>query len=298
MIQSIAITNHLNDRLIIDMRNPDYSTGFFVQSITGLEPVKANINISDYSMADGGAFNLARLPSRNIVLSLGFLDVGTPTIEEIRQSSYKYFPIKKKVKFEIFTDKRRCEIFGYIEKNENNIFSKNEGTVISIICPDPYFYSTDTNFNTTIFYGVVNSFEFPFSNESLSESLLTMGEIVNQQEANVIYTGDATVGVILNFYAHGDVSDISIYNMQTYEEMHVSIDLIAGDELFIYTSKGEKAIILLREGVYSNALGCLDISNSSWFQLSRGDNLFAYRAEVGSEYLQLKIMNRIVYEGV
>lgn len=298
MIQSIAITNHLNDRLVIDMKRPSYAKGFYIKNITGLDPVKANINISDYSIVDGGAFNSARLPPRNIVLRLGYLNVGTPTIEEIRQSSYTYFPIKKRVKLEIFSDRRKCEIYGYIEHNEIDIFSRDEGSVISIMCPDPYFYSIEDGENTTIFYSVVDQFTFPFSNESTTQSLIIMGAVTNQQEANVIYKGDANIGVTMDFYARGDVSNISIYNMVTREEMHLDIELIAGDELFVSTNKGSKSITLFRDGVYFNALVALDINNSVWFQLSKGDNLFSYEAEEGLEYLQLKIMNRVLYEGV
>ena len=53
MIQSIAVTNHLNDRLVIDLKRPSYTKGFYIKKITGLEPVKANINISDYAIVDG-----------------------------------------------------------------------------------------------------------------------------------------------------------------------------------------------------------------------------------------------------
>jgi len=297
MIQSIAVTNSLNNRLIIDMRSPDYSAGFFIQSITGLDPVKANINLSDYSGIDGASFNSARLPSRNIVLSLGFLDIGSPTIEEIRQTSYKYFPIKKKIKLEITTDKRKCEIYGYVEKNEINIFSKSEGSIISIICPDPYLYSSGS-INTTIFYGVVNNFEFPFSNESTVDSLITMGSIVNRQEANVIYTGDADTGITLDFYARGAVSTITVYNIYTREELHLNVSLVTDDELFVSTIKGNKYVTLLRNGTYYNYLGMLDIDNSSWMQISKGDNAFTYDAVEGVDNLQLKILNRILYEGV
>ena len=56
----------------------------------------------------------------------------------------------------------------------NQIFSAAmmETTQISIVCPDPYFYSAGPDgTNTTIFYGVEPLFEFAFSNESLTESL-------------------------------------------------------------------------------------------------------------------------------
>lgn len=52
-----------------------------------------------------------------------------------------------------------------------------------------------------------------------------------------------------------------------------------------------------RNGKTTNILNCLD-KNADWFQLAKGDNIFAYTAEYGSTNLQFKIENRIVYEGV
>ena len=55
--------------------------------------------------------------------------------------------------------------------------------------------------------------------------------------------------------------------------------------------------MLLRNGLYTNILNCLD-RDSDWFQLSKGDNLFAFVAEEGTSNLQFRIQNKIVYEGV
>lgn len=44
-------------------------------------------------------------------------------------------------------------------------------------------------------------------------------------------------------------------------------------------------------------LNALD-KESDWFQLTKGDNIFAYTADEGAENLQFKIENRIIYEGV
>lgn len=57
------------------------------------------------------------------------------------------------------------------------------------------------------------------------------------------------------------------------------------------------SLTLLRNGKTTNILNCLD-KNADWFQLAKGDNIFAYTAEYGSTNLQFKIENRIVYEGV
>ena len=190
-------------------------TGLIVTSITGLGPVKAEIKCTSIATSDGSIFNSARLGERNIVLKLQFLP--NPTIEETRLLTYKYFPIRKKVKLLIETDKRIAEIEGYVETNEPDIFSKNESTQISIICSDPYFYSAgEKGNNITVFYGVNNNFEFPFFNESCTESLIEFGIVAYSTERVINYSGDADIGVVIRVYFTGKVDNLSIYNVRVF----------------------------------------------------------------------------------
>lgn len=304
MIKSITVTNYLGDSIKLDLVRPEQS-GFIVTSVTGLGSGKANINMTEVATNDGGLFNSSRLPSRNIVISLKYL--WHDSIEDVRQLSYKYFPIKKKLTLLIETDNRQAEIDGYTETNEPTIFSKDEGSDISIVCPNPFFYSAGKDgINTTIFYGVEPLFEFPFSNESLYECLLEMGRIQNQTEKTIVYSGDAEIGVTIAIHAIGEARNITIYNTGTREIMRIDTDklkaftgsgIIPGDEIIICTVKGQKSITLLRNGKTTNILNCLD-KNADWFQLAKGDNIFAYTVEEGRANLQFRIENRIVYEGV
>lgn len=304
MIRAITVTNYLGDSIKLDLARPEQS-GFVVTSVTGLGSGKANINMTEVATNDGGLFNSSRLPSRNIVISLKYL--WHDSIEDVRQLSYKYFPIKKKLTLLIETDNRQAEIDGYTETNEPTIFSKDEGSDISIVCPNPFFYSAGKDgINTTIFYGVEPLFEFPFSNESLYECLLEMGRIQNQTEKTIVYSGDTEIGVTIVIHAIGEARNITIYNTGTREIMRIDTDklkaftgsgIIPGDEIIICTVKGQKSITLLRNGKTTNILNCLD-KNADWFQLAKGDNIFAYTVEEGRANLQFRIENRIVYEGV
>ncbi len=304
MIKSITVTNYLGDTIKLDLSRPEES-GFIVRSVTGLGPGKANINTTEVSTNDGSLFNSSRLPSRNIVMGLKYL--WKNSVEDVRQLSYKYFPIKKKLTLLIESDNRKAEIDGYVESNDPNIFSKDEDSDISIICPNPYFYSAGKDGkNTTIFSGVEPMFEFPFSNESLLERLLEMGTIQNQTEKIITYDGDLEIGITITIHAVGEASKIAIYNTGTREIMRIDTDklatftgsgIIAGDDIIICTVKGSKSISLKRVGKTTNILNCLE-RNADWFQLAKGDNLFAYTAESGSSNLQFKIENQIAYEGV
>ena len=296
------MTNYLGDSIELELKRPEKS-GFYIKSIDGLGPGKSDINVTDISTGDGGLFNSARLQPRNIVLTLGFL--MKQTIEDVRQSSYKYFPIKRGVNLRIETDNRTLEIDGYVESNEPNIFSENEDTDISIICPNPYFYSSGDG-NTTLFSGIEPMFKFPFSNESLTEKLIMMGSIENKSEQNIIYEGDVEIGITITIHAVGSASGITVYNINTREQMSINStkleqltgsDIVNGDDIIISTVQGSKSITLTREGATTNILNCLD-KNSDWFVLSKGDNIFAYTAEEGAQNLQFKVENKIAYEGV
>lgn len=307
MIYSIVVTNYLGDRIKLELGKPDVS-GFLIKSITGLGPAKANVNTTEVSTNDGSLFNSARLSQRNIVLDMVFINtVYGESIEDLRQKSYKYFPLKKSVELTIETDNRYVKTTGYVESNEPNIFSSQEGTQISIICPDPYFYSAgeDGN-NVTNFYSIDPMFEFPFSNESLDEPLLVFGEIQIKTEGVITYHGDSEIGVMIYIHAIGPATNINIYNTETREVIRINTEkissltgkgIVASDDIVINTAKGEKSITLIREGVSYNILNCLD-KNTDWFMLAKGDNIFAFTADSGVTNLQFRVENKVIYEGV
>lgn len=304
MIRSVTVTNYLGDSKVLELANPEPS-GFVIASIEGLGPVKSNINTTDLASNDGALYNSARLETRNIVFDIVFLEHST--IEETRQLTYKYFPIKKPVTLVFKVDNREAMTLGYVESNEPTIFSEREGCQISIICPDPYFYSTGEGGTTvTVFSGVQPNFQFPWSNESLEIPLIEMGIIENLKERTIYYTGDSETGVVIQIHAIGRADNITIYNTGTRETFTIDTDrlqaltgygIVAGDDIEISTLRGKKRITLLRNGIQTNILNCID-KNSSWFQLAKGDNVFTYIATYGSSNLQFKIISQIVYEGV
>lgn len=308
MIKRVSITNHLGESIKMELLRPETS-GFIIENIEGLGPAKANINFTTLATIDGAIDNSARLDYRNIVISLIFLE--NPTIEDTRLASYKYFPIKQNITFLIETDRRICETVGRVESNIPKIFSTSEtdreGCQISIMCPDPYFYSAGPNKLTqTVFFGAEPLFEFPFSNESLTEKLIEFGDIKNQTEGTVYYEGDADVGIIIRIHALGPVEGLKIYNLTKRQLLGISDDKLvaltgggiqAGDEIVLNTNRGMKSITLTRAGIVTNILNVLE-KPIPWFVLSKGDNIFAYRADSGISNLQFSIENQVLYEGV
>lgn len=304
MLNKVKITNSFDETLVLDLFYPG-TTGVVITKIDGLYPVSANINTTDILTMDGGIFNSARISSRNILFYLNFMTIQEKTVEEIRQEIYRFFPVKERIKIEVEADLASYYIYGYVEKDQIDIFSKQESTQISVICPDPYFRSSSEN--VTILHGLVPLFQFPFANESLTEKEITFGKIDKNYGATVIYNGYGEVGLTIILHATGKVENISIFNLTTRETMVIDTDrleeimgekgLLPGDTVTVSTEKGNKTITLSRNGIYTNIFNCVTV-DSDWFPFRRGVNRIAYNAEYGRMYLQVTVMNEVLYDGI
>jgi hypothetical protein len=294
-----------------------------VVGITGLDPPKADISISDIAAYDGSVFNSSRVSSRNIVINLIFSETK---VEYYRHESYRYFPIKRNITLDFVTDSRQLRISGYVESNEVGIFSKRQGCQVSILCPDPWFLSTRTSDTEQTFSNVESNFEFeyystesgiqkfeikPYDGDPVSDELgeyryiefSTMSPI---NSGMIMYDGDIEVGITIRLKILGSCGDLVIYNGSTIERMIISASIInritgnplnAGDELFITTMQGRKTARLLRNGKYKNVIAAID-KTSNWFKLAKGENLFIVTSNTGAGNVEMSVANQTLYEGI
>lgn len=321
MINVITVTNYRGESKRIELADPEQS-GFVIERIEGLGPVKAMVNLTEAGVIDGAFYNSARASYRNIVISLSFLPM--PEIEDTRRETYKYFPLKKPLTLRIETDKRNCRTIGYVESNEPDIFSSREGAQISILCPGSYFYADGDAGTSIIPFTDESAFEFPFSNESLTSKQIEFRTLQNGAHKNVRYYGDVETGVVIRIFATGEASGISFYNAETYERLQIDTQKLAsmmsgvgiqsGDELIISTLAGAKTATLLRDGKSHNILNCLYKEESivdpdtlqetirrsepDWFRVEKGGNEFAFEVQEGLSNLQIQMEIPTLYEGV
>lgn len=304
MIKSLTVTNYVGDSWEIELAKPE-KYGIAITDITGIDAVTADIYDQEMASSDGSIYTSSRATKRNIVISATLLPVTT--VEEVRHLLYKMFPVKHATTLRFETETRVCEINGYVESNAHVIFKEQVTIQVSVICPYPYFHSVEGDgSNVTYFYGIEPMFEFPFSNESLEENLIEFGEIVSKKENVIVYEGDEDTGIIIRINAFGSAGSIIIYNVLTRESMRLDNDKLQkmtgkgisqGDEIIISTVKNDKYIQLLRDGIYTNILNCLD-RDSDWIGLSNGDNVFAYEADSGADNLQFRVEHNVLYTGV
>ena len=264
-----------------------------------LNPPKANISMTELSVMDGSFYNSARLGARNIVLDLIILD--NSTIEQSRHNLYKFLPIKSKIRFEVHTDEEDIYTEGYIEYNDVKIFSNRETASISILCPDPYFYSIEDEVISEV--GVSGAFEFPFSNELGTQSLY-FGDITRDYTLSVISYSNIDVGFIMDIHINGGVGDLLISNQQTSQSMALYLSEIGdvigsqlqvGDLIRVNTCTGKKSVNLIRSGLSYNILSCLP-RQIDWIRIIPGINYISINGS-GLQNINTTITIKRVYEG-
>lgn len=320
MIQSFTVTNHTGKSMMCDLANP-WKEGLAVASIEGLGPGQATINVADISSMDGGLFSSARRGTRNIVISLIFVDHDTLTIEGIRRKCYTYFPIKQNIKLKFTTNNGKVNsdffIDGYVESNEPNIFSSSEGSTVSIICPNPYFYKSITQ-EQRFSISSNPDFSFAFSKVPEDGTELLMGDIVPYVVSNIYYEGDADVGIVveINFKTDVDLDlvddktiriDNSLTNTSNIFSLEKVVNLAseqiedyngieAGDRLTLSTIVGEKGLIYTHNGVNYNMLSAIKPAGK-WLYLTTGSNYLVINKD-GAIEITASVKNKIYYYGV
>lgn len=279
----VSVENHKGEKLeLTDSAIAD------VINITGLNPTTANLIFTDLAGVDGARYNSGKREKRNIVLTLSY---KTP-VEYNRNLIYKYFPTNTAVKLYFETDSRSVYIDGYVEANEVELFTLNEQSQISIICPDPYF--KDTNTTDVNFSNTISLFEFPFS---ISAEGVEFSKIVKVSSV-VINAGDISTGAIFTLTARtSQILNPVVYNKTTNEKFGLNIDLEQGDVITINTHSGRKSVTLTKDGTTTNILSARQ-TGSKWLQLVAGENEISYLCDEGASNLDVNVTTEACFEGV
>ena len=263
--------------------NVSDATGFVIDKIEGLGPVDADINTTEM-VVDGDLFNSARIGKRNIVLDLIFYSETGTGVEEVRQKSYQLFPIKKEVYIEVESDHRKAWTKGYVEKNEPDIFSDESATQVSLICPDPKWYDSDTVVEVDIVPGTNTQVDYAGEVEIGGLVELVVGSAISAPIG-----GENPAFSISCANEDGDAQLIDIYTPVSGFEAGdvIKINSILGDKYCIYTDTADAD---------HNALNLIN-QNPDWIKIKPGINTLRVN-DPNSALSAATFTTKITYEGV
>ena len=306
MFKSVTVTNYLGDSLELPLKWPN-DAGLLLYKIDGITPSDVTVHSQDFAVLDGGVYNSSRIGTRNI--SLYFYYGFDPHIETSRHRAYRYFPVKEQVRLDFLTDERNLSIWGYVEGNDTQIFSEQEEGKVDIVCPDPYFYEHD---NVSYILGeAVGEFEFPFSNESLTEPLICFGEWANRYTYDVDYHGDIEVGAVIRIFFNirpTNIDEIVVHDVTHYKLLTLNIqdiknktgiDIQQYSRLVFSSVRGAKDIYYEYFGTRKSIIGMFNVMNFPWMYLTPGENLFALEVdELYRDDITVTVEHRGAYGGV
>lgn len=259
---------------------------FMFSKITGLNPPAGTISTSSYAGMDGSYLNNAFIEKRNVVISF---EMRGFDVEKRRHELYKVVKPSRYIKIYYSTKNISVYAEGIVETCEIENFEMLTKGQISIICPDIYWYSTETQIAE--YSQVLGAFHFIFPDD---DDPFPLGKYNTQNMMTVVNDGDE-VGFTLEI-SGGPATNPTLYNAETDEYMQIQGEIQNGDKITITTKTGNKTVTLEREGVTTNIINRL-VSGSTWLTLREGLNRFYLRG-TGLQNLKVKIIHTNAYMGV
>lgn len=265
---------------------------FLLAHVDGLYNSKNELSITENAMLSGGDFQGSRIPTRNIVLTV------------TDKPHNRYAQVQRDALREVFTEgergtliyeedgSKRCTDY-YVESIEKGA---NQLYIISLLCPDPYFY--DVEYSNATMSAWMSNFEFPHEFKAEGE------EIGYKNETRIIEIrgiSPSPVGMIMEITANGPVKNPSVVKISTGEtialgtELH-PLNMLYGDKVTITTEDGKKNVTLTRDGE-TTSINQYMTEDSVFFQITNGANFFGYAAEEGVDDISFDIYYRNRYEG-
>ena len=254
---------------------------YMFSKIKGLNPPTGTVSTSSYAGMNGSYLNNAFIEKRNVVIPF---EMRGFDVELRRHELYRVVKPSRYIKIYYSTKNISVYAEGIVETCEMEIFEKLTSGQISILCPDIYWYSTETQIAE--YSRVKGAFHFVCPD---NDDPFPIG-VYNTQDMMTINNSGDEVGFTLEI-SGGPAKNPTIYNALTDEYMQISGDIQKGDVITITTKTGNKTVLLEREGVVTNIINRL-VSGSTWLNLKAGENKFYVRASDGLNNIQCQQLKR------
>lgn len=268
---------------------------FILAHIEGVYDHHNEISALARATGDGSDYQGIRSPDRHIILTV-CARPGTRYAQPLRDTIRAVFGKGAKGLLTYNEDGSERVIEYYTES-----FSPGERQLYNIYltCLDPWFY--DPEYTIIQLARHVPLFTFPHvfieSGEPISE------EHTDDVIATIEGTSDEPLGMIFRIKAKGPVLNPSITNIYRQEHIQLGYDapvshplqLYSGDVVEIVTESGRK-VTLTRNGE-TESINHYLTEDSEFLKLHKGENVFGYSADSGTENMTLDICYRNRYEG-
>ena len=261
-------------------------------SVEGIESSDFTLNSTNNALQDGSFIYSKKVEQRYITFQAEFIGDGYP---EARRNLITFFNPK-------FNGLLIIDYAGTKRAIEYEVSSvsiplpnvhRNPIVTIELVCADPYLKEVvEEKVDIASWSG---GFMFPLI---IPQDIgIVMGLRNPSVIANVYNKGDVTTGMIVKFRALGELTNPSIFNVNTRDFFKINHTMQAGEVITLNTNSGNKRVIGELNNVETNLFNEIDI-DSTFMQLELGDNLFRYDADTNLGNLEISIYYNPRYLGV
>ena len=229
------------------------STGYQLEEVRGLDPVKADISSSSFGQHDGSQYQSSRRGERNIVMVIGLVpDFVTNTVQSLRLDLARLLMPKRPVTLRMIdSDGSVVSIAGRVESFEAPLFTRTPKVDISIICFDPDF-------------------------KSHALTTKTGSSVTDITNTAIQYDGSVDTGFLFEMTVNRATNELALVlvnSMGESQRVDFAMALSAGDKIEIGSNFGEKGVWVTKDGLRTPALYTIT-PNSNFLVLSPGVNQF------------------------
>lgn len=264
------------------------------KDVTGLSGIENTLYKTNSMGQHGDTLIGQRFEAREITIVGNIARTDKDRVLELRRQAEKILNAELDAKlvytYKDFVRVIKCRVDGTPEFKRKNVFTQ---FTIPVTCCSP-FWQEETEAKKDIAAWVSN-WEFDFE---ITEEGIELGYREPSVIVNVYNEGDVKSGMRVEFRAIGTVVNPVLLNVETQEFIQMKDTVMeAGDVITINTDYGSKTATLTRNGETVDYFRHIHI-DSTFMQLSIGDNIFRYDAESGVTALEATIYHNNKYLGV
>lgn len=275
MLTSIEVASPSAREVLVlpleESEDPLQRNNYYVESVDGIDPVKASFSSNEMAHADGIFIQNSRLDSRNLVFTIKpNPDYVDNTVQALRGNLYRYFMPKNNVTIRFIDDTFVArEITGVVESFETPIFAKEPTFSISVICPNPEFFSVEESTET-------------FQTTALSE------------RTELVYLGSAPTGVVLRMLVKEPISDFK-FEVQSengiIQRFNYNGYIPVNNAIVVDTNYRKRRVHLVTGSKSKSVLYNVGLQ-STWPQLHPGSNLIRVYTVAAAQTYTLTYTNK------
>lgn len=265
---------------------------FALLSAEGLYTINNRVATTENTMMDGATYHGSTAKMRNIILTIANKP-PYPGNRELLDAVFKEADAGTLIFHEDGGTEKTIDY--YVESVESDGEPNSFKHVISLLCPDPFFYAPNDVIVLLANWEGLFEFEHEFvaaGEEFGRQSNIRMAEIINTNMVD-------RVGMTIRVLSYGPVTNPSIAIAETGEEIQVGssakpFNMVSGDVLEITTETGNKHVYFTHNGTTQEINHYLT-DNSVFLQLRRGSNHIGYEADSGAKYMSVEIIYRLKF---